>query len=86
MKITVTSGATLAAAAAALVIGATLPSAPAEAANYKVKCFGLNACKGTGACKSLGNACKGNNACKGQGVKMLSKSACVAKGGKTSRG
>lgn len=86
MKITVTSGATLAAAAAALVIGATLPSAPAHAANHKVKCFGLNACKGTGACKSLGNACKGHNACKGQGVKMMSKEACVTKGGKTSRG
>ena len=83
MKITATSGAAMAAAAAALVIGATLPAAAGS--NYTVKCFGLNACKGNGACKSSGNACKGHNACKGQGVKMMSKSACLAKGGKTAR-
>lgn len=85
MKLTVISGTALAAAAAALIAGSSLPSAPASASNT-VKCFGLNACKGTGSCKSLGNACKGHNACKGQGVKMMSKSTCLAKGGKTSRG
>jgi uncharacterized membrane protein len=83
MKITAKSGAALAAAAAAVVIGAALPAV--AGANYTVKCYGLNACKGNGSCKSLGNSCKGQNACKGQGIKMLSKSACVAKGGKTSR-
>ena len=84
MKITAKSGAALAAAAAALVVGATLPVTAGT--NYTVKCFGLNACKGNGSCKSLANACKGHNACKGQGVSMMSKSACEAKGGKTARG
>ena len=86
MKMTVISGSAIAAAAAALVVGSALPTAPAQSANYTVKCFGLNACKGNGSCKSLGNACKSQNACKGQGVKMLPKSACLAKGGKTTRG
>ena len=86
MKLNVASGAAIAAAAAALVVGSSLPSSEATAANYTVKCFGLNACKGNGSCKSIGNACKGHNACKGKGVKMMSKSTCLAKGGKTHRG
>ena len=86
MKISVKSGSAMAAAAAALVIGGSLPVTTAQSASYTVKCFGLNACKGNGSCKSLGNACKGNNACKGQGFSMLSKSTCLAKGGKTTRG
>lgn len=87
MKLSIHSGATLAAAAATLVLaGSVTAPAPSQAADYTVKCFGLNACKGNGSCKSLGNACKGNNACKGQGMKMMSKSACIAKGGKTARG
>ena len=86
MKLTKTSGATLAAAAATMMLaGSVTAPTTGHAADYKVKCFGLNACKGTGSCKSTGNGCKGQNACKGQGVKMMSKSACVAKGGKTSR-
>ncbi len=85
MKITVASGSALAAAAAALVMGTTI-SAPAAQADYTVKCFGLNACKGHGACKSAGNACRGQNACKGQGVAMMSKEKCKAKGGSTTRG
>ncbi len=86
MKFEIKSGPAIAAAAAALLIAGTAVAPVSQAANYTVKCFGLNACKGNGACKSLGNACKGNNACKGQGFKMLSKSTCEAKGGKTSRG
>jgi hypothetical protein len=85
MKISVSSGAVLAAAAAALVVGGSIPSANA-ASNYKVKCFGQNACKGHGGCKSLSNACKGKNACKGQGFTMKSKSACTASGGSTTKG
>lgn len=86
MKLNISTGNAIAAAAAALVLGAALPSAPAQSADYNVKCFGLNACKGTGSCKSIGNACKGHNACKGQGITMLPKSTCLAKGGKTTRG
>lgn len=85
MKMTVASGSVLAAAAAAFVVGTTL-SVPSAQADYTVKCFGLNACKGHGACKSTGNACKGKNACKGQGFQMSSKEKCKAKGGSTARG
>jgi hypothetical protein len=84
MKITAKSGAALAIAAAAAIAGVAAPVTAGT--NYVVKCYGLNACKGNGSCKSLANSCKGNNACKGQGIKMISKSACLAKGGKTSRG
>ena len=85
MKLSAKSGAVIAAAAAAFVMNAAAPAANAGT-NYTVKCFGLNACKGNGSCKSLGNGCKGQNACKGQGVTMISKSQCLAKGGKTVRG
>jgi uncharacterized membrane protein len=80
MKLNGKPGAALAAAAALLVISATVPTAPV-AAGYKVKCFGINACKGHGQCKSLGNSCNGQNACKGQGFIKMDKAACLAKGG-----
>ena len=86
MKLTPISGAAIAAAAAALIASTTLVSTTASAVDYKVKCFGLNACKGHGSCKSTANGCKGQNACKGMGVSMMSKSKCIAKGGKTSHG
>ena len=84
MKLAIQSGAAIAVAAAILLANAVPQTAAAS--DYKVKCFGLNACKGHGSCKSSGNACKGLNACKGQGVAMMSKSKCVAKGGSTARG
>ncbi len=85
MKISTRSGAVIAAAAAVLMANAVVP--PAQAAgDYAVKCFGLNACKGHGSCKTAGNACKGKNACKGMGMTMMSKSKCLAKGGSTSHG
>lgn len=88
MKITIASGAALAATAAAILLSGAIPSSTTAqaASDYKVKCFGINACKGTGSCKSVGNECKGHNACKGQGFSMLKKSTCLAKGGKTARG
>lgn len=84
MKLNARSGAAIAAAAAGIVVaGAATVATPASAGDYKVKCFGLNACKGHGSCKALRNACKGHNACKGEGFKMLSKSKCKAMGGRT---
>jgi uncharacterized membrane protein len=85
MKLNRTSGAAIAGAAALLVISAAAPLAPA-AADYKVKCFGLNSCKGHGQCKSLGNSCRGQNSCKGQGFIMMGKSTCLAKGGTLTHG
>jgi hypothetical protein len=64
------SGATLATAAALLVLSAAAPVAPTLAAGM-MKCFGANGCKGKGSCKSVQNDCKGRNACKGQGWLML---------------
>lgn len=84
MKHTIISGSAIALAAAAFLANASL--APQAEASHHVKCFGLNACKGHGACKSAGNECKGKNACKGQGFSKMSKSKCVAKGGSTTRG
>lgn len=87
MKLSIAPGATIAAAAATMLLAGSVATADvSQAADYKVKCFGLNACKGHGSCKSSANGCKGKNACKGQGVTMLSKSKCLAKGGKTSHG
>jgi len=76
------TGATLAATAAAMLIGGavSLTTAPASAAS--VHCAGINACKGQSACKSASNSCKGQNACKGQGwVEQSSVEACTTAGG-----
>jgi hypothetical protein len=78
MKKRIASGATLAAAAAVLITSGPATSTPAQAkSDYAVKCFGLNACKGHGSCKSTANACKG------QGFSMMGKEKCLAKGGST---
>lgn len=76
------TGATLAATAAAMLLGGavSLTSAPANADS--VQCQGINACKGQSSCKSASNSCKGQNACKGQGwVEQSSAEACTAAGG-----
>jgi len=82
MKLNAKTGASLAAAAAILVINA-VPIAPASAGS-EVKCYGVNACKGQSACQTASNACAGQNACKGKGYLMMDKDACLAKGGKLS--
>jgi hypothetical protein len=83
MKMTVISGSSIAAAAIALTMsGVTLAPASAKAAK-SVHCFGINACKGQGSCKSAKNACKGQNSCKGQGwLPEKSAKACTKMGGK----
>jgi hypothetical protein len=81
MKANIVSGATFAVAAIALAMGGLSP-APASAKHAAVKCFGINSCKGHGACKTAHNACKGQNACKGMGfLPTKSEAACEAKGG-----
>lgn len=68
---------TLALATAAAVMFSSAPLTAANAADEaKVKCEGVNACKGTSACGTAANACAGKNACKGQGFLMLSKAEC----------
>lgn len=85
MKLSAKSGATIAAAAAALVIsGAAMgPMAiAADKAEAKVACYGVNSCKGTGACKTAKNECKGQNSCKGMGFVLKTKNDCTTAGGK----
>jgi len=44
----------------------------------KVKCEGVNSCKGHGECKSAANSCKGQNGCAGKGFLMMTKAECDA--------
>ena len=82
------SGTALAAAAFALAIsgGTIATTAPAQAADGKVQCMGVNACKGQSACKTASSQCKGLNSCKGHGFLELTKAECDEKGGKVNEG
>jgi uncharacterized membrane protein len=75
------TGATLAAAAAALFATASIGTATA-AEEAKINCMGVNACKGKGACKTAKNDCAGKNGCKGQGLVSTTEKDCADKGGK----
>ena len=72
---------TLASAAAALFIAGAAGTAFAdhhEKSEAKIKCEGVNECKGKGACSSANNSCAGKNACKGQGYEMKTPEECAA--------
>jgi len=74
-------GALIAALAAGLLsAGAPLAVSAADAA--KVRCAGVNACKGKSACHSAANGCAGQNGCKGKGWIETSEKECKDKGGK----
>ena len=48
------------------------------AAGDGVSCYGVNACKGKGACGGKGHSCAGENSCKGKGwIKADTKEACL---------
>jgi hypothetical protein len=86
MKLTQKSGTTIAMTAAALIIsGATLMAA-ASAEEIEGRCFGVNGCKGQGACKSIKNDCKGHNACKGQGFLSMTEVDCKGQNGHFEKG
>jgi hypothetical protein len=70
------SGLALAAAAAALFSVVSVANAGEH--DSKVKCEGVNSCKGSSACKTANNACKGQNSCKGMGFLEMSKAECDA--------
>jgi hypothetical protein len=42
-----------------------------------VPCYGINKCKGTGACGGKGRSCAGTNACAGQGYLELEQETCL---------
>ena len=80
-----TKGILLATAAAALFVSNPLFAEGVHpAAEGKVMCGGVNACKGTSECNTKAdlNACKGKNACSGQGRVDMTKEECEKKGGK----
>jgi uncharacterized membrane protein len=73
----------MAAVAGLLTMSAVGATSTARAADTdKVKCYGVNKCKGSGACGGAGHACAGKNACKGQGFVETSKADCEKQGGK----
>lgn len=86
-------GATLATTAALLFASAPVKAADLDAGLAKdlneaptIQCFGANACKGQGACKSVYNGCKGQNTCKTQGSLMEpTNNDCTIAGGETSQ-
>ncbi len=77
-KKTIKKSAWVAASVAGLIAAANLAmTAPAVAATGELEnCYGVNACKGAGACGGKGNSCAGNNACKGTGFVQVAKGAC----------
>ncbi|KRP47453.1 hypothetical protein SAMN04490190_4019 [Pseudomonas libanensis] len=72
------AGAALAMAAASLFAGV---ATQVQAADAKVHCYGVNACKGNNDCKTKDHACKGQGSCKGQGFLSMSKALCDKTGG-----
>lgn len=80
------TGVSIASAAAVIAISAAAPTyaAPAKAGAAKIHCYGVNSCKGTSDCKTAKNDCRGQNDCKGQGFKEMSAKQCKAAGGSLS--
>ncbi len=71
----------LAAAAAALFTagagtGADTASAGHHEKGEKVKCEGVNACKGQTDCGTASHDCSGKNECKGKGWKKMTAEEC----------
>jgi len=83
MKLSLRSGTTIAAAAAALIISGALAPAAQAAEGAKGHCVGANACKGKSACKTAANDCAGKNDCKGKGFLAMTKEECDAVEGAT---
>jgi uncharacterized membrane protein len=74
--------AALATTAAALFAASAAVSTANADEDVKIKCYGANACKGHGECKTSMNGCKGKNACKGKGFEAMTEKACVEKVGR----
>jgi hypothetical protein len=70
----------VASAAATLFLAGVHGTAQAgdEGAEAKVKCEGVNSCKGHGECKTATNECAGKNECRGHGFVMMSAAECDA--------
>jgi hypothetical protein len=75
------SGAAIAIAAAALFSSGQSVVPASAADDTKVKCVGVNACKGKSECATEKNACATQNACKGHGWITLTEKECRTHGG-----
>jgi uncharacterized membrane protein len=76
-------GVLIAAAAATLLLnGAVQARAEEKAGGDKVKCYGINECKGRGSCASSSKSFSGKNECKGERLLNMNKVECEQKGGK----
>src|SRR4030095_11181057 len=75
-----TRSALVASAAAAMFVTGLAGAAHAEESGgaAKIKCEGVNSCKGHSDCNSAKNDCKGKNDCAGKGFMMMSKAECDA--------
>jgi hypothetical protein len=80
-----TSKGALVAALAAGLLGAATPIAVSAGEPAKVRCAGINSCKGKSACHGAANACAGQNSCKGKGWIEVSEKECKDKGGKIAK-
>jgi uncharacterized membrane protein len=60
-----------------MIAFAGAPSSVSAGESEKVNCYGVNECKGTGACGGKGHSCAGKNACKGQGYIKIDKETCL---------
>ena len=73
----------------ASLAGSMFASAPALAGSgdkeAKVKCYGVNKCKGHNDCQTASNQCKGHGSCKGQGFIKMSRHACEEIGGSVNK-
>jgi hypothetical protein len=80
-----TNGKLIAMAVSGLLLTAApqLATAGGAANEAKVKCEGINSCKGKSACATTGgNSCAGMNSCKGKGMLEVTAKECKAKKGK----
>ncbi len=78
-------GAVLAGAVAGLFAGGRAVAAT-TAKDAKIRCAGINGCKGQGACAGDKHGCSGMNGCKGQGWVLASDKECKEKHGKVLTG
>ena len=76
-----TNGKAIAMTVAGLLLAAAPTVAMADTKEAKIKCAGINSCKGKGACASAKNSCSGSNSCKGQGWVEASEKECKDKKG-----
>jgi hypothetical protein len=79
-----TNGKAIAMAVCGMILSAAPSVSTADSATKeaKVKCAGINECKGKSACATAKNACAGHNGCKGQGWLEVTAKECTAKKGK----